>query len=129
MKVIISGSRDIENYHLVEVATKRSNFDITTVLSGGARGVDRLGLAYALNHRIPSQIFLPKWNQLGKRAGMVRNQEMAMVADAVIAVWDGKSTGTWNMIQIASAFHLPCFVLTINTSKPFDLKGVTFSRL
>ncbi len=130
MKVVIAGSRDIENYHLVEEAVKRSNFDVTTILSGGARGVDRLGIAFAHDHRLQVQIFTPEWERLGSRAGMVRNQQMADAAEAVIAIWDGKSTGTRNMIELASKRGLPCFVRLVNCGSSFDpkIKGVVFAH-
>jgi hypothetical protein len=127
MKTIIAGSRDIQNYRLVEEAVRRSGYIITTVISGGARGVDRLGLAYARQRRIPFQVFMPEWERLGKGAGMVRNREMANVADALIAVWDGKSKGTRNMIELASARRLPCFVLLVNGGVPAQIPGVIFS--
>ncbi|WP_197026348.1 hypothetical protein [Polaribacter sp. Hel_I_88] len=45
--------------------------------------------------------FPAEWNKFGKAAGPVRNKEMAIYADALIAFWDGKSRGTKNMIQLA----------------------------
>ena len=47
MKVIIAGSRGVEDYALVEEAVKQSGFDITEVVSGTARGVDLLGEHWA----------------------------------------------------------------------------------
>ena len=130
MKVVIAGSRDFENYHLVEEAVIRSHFDVSVVLSGGARGIDRLGIAFARNHNFQAQIFVPEWKRFGKSAGMIRNRQMATAADAVIAIWDGKSKGTRNMIELASKLRLPCFVLLINCDKSFDpqINGVTFAR-
>lgn len=43
MKVIIAGSRTLHSYDLVVRAVKDSGLQITEVVSGGARGVDRLG--------------------------------------------------------------------------------------
>jgi hypothetical protein len=130
MKVVICGSRNLQNYQLVEEAVTRSGFEISIVLSGGSRGVDRIGIAFARNHHHPVQVFMPEWERLGKRAGMVRNREMAQAAEAVIAIWDGKSRGTRNMIGLASIHHLPCFVLLVNCDSSFDpkIKGVTFAH-
>jgi hypothetical protein len=130
MKVVICGSRDLQNYQLVEETVTRSGFEISTVLSGGSRGVDRLGIAFARNHHHSVQVFMPEWERLGKRAGMVRNREMARAAEAVIAIWDGQSRGTRNMIELASRHNLPCFVLLVNCNQTFNpkIKGVTFAH-
>ena len=40
MKTIIAGSRDIVDYKIVEKTIINSGFNITTVISGTARGVD-----------------------------------------------------------------------------------------
>jgi len=130
VKVVICGSRNLENYRLVEEAVSRSGYSISTVISGGARGVDRLGMAFARAHHLPVQVFMPDWERLGKRAGFVRNRQMAEIAEAVVAVWDGQSRGTRHMIELASLRNLPCFVLLVNCNQTFNpkIKGVTFAR-
>lgn len=50
---------------------------------------------------------MPEWDKLGKRAGMVRNTDMAHRADAIIAFWDGMSKGTRNMIQTCQRLGKP----------------------
>lgn len=112
MRVIIAGSRDITKYDDVYEAIIESGWkdDITTVISGGARGVDKLGERFANSNGIPVEHFLANWNKHGKAAGYIRNQDMAMNADALIAVWDMKSKGTANMIEIAQAMDLPTFI-------------------
>ncbi|MEA1980842.1 MAG: hypothetical protein U9N54_07710, partial [candidate division Zixibacteria bacterium] len=65
------------------------------------KGVDKLGEEYAEQNYIPLLKFPANWNKYGKRAGYVRNEEMANNADALIAIWDGKSKGTNHMINIA----------------------------
>jgi hypothetical protein len=47
MKTIIAGGRDITDYQLVLDAIKESQFAISTVVCGGAKGVDTLGERYA----------------------------------------------------------------------------------
>ena len=110
MKVIISGSRCITDYNLVEEAVKLSGFDITEVVSGMAQGVDNLGIEWAHDHGIPIMPFPADWNQHGKWAGFKRNQEMADYGDALIAVWDGTSRGTLDMINRSKLKNLPMAV-------------------
>ena len=113
MKTIIAGSRSITELHLVEDAVWNSDFLISEVVSGGARGVDTLALQWANNNRKKFRIFTPDWDGLGKRAGFVRNQEMADYADALIAVWDGESRGTRDMIERAQFKGLKVFIYQI----------------
>ncbi len=44
MKVIIAGSRSINDYRLVERAVADSGFDVTEIVSGCSKGVDTLAI-------------------------------------------------------------------------------------
>jgi hypothetical protein len=101
MKIIIAGGRDFDNYLLLLEAVVKSGFDITEVVSGGAPGADSLGERFARDMEIPMKQFPADWKKHGKAAGPIRNGEMALYADALIAMWDGVSTGTANMIKQA----------------------------
>ena len=41
------------------------------------------------------------WEKYGRSAGPKRNAQMAEIANALIAFWDGQSRGTKNMIETA----------------------------
>jgi hypothetical protein len=110
MKTIVAGSRSIQDYRIVQRAILSSGFTITELVSGGAQGVDQLGEAYARLNNILVKKFIPDWNQYGKAAGIYRNTDMAQYAEALIAVWDGKSKGTLNMICQAKDRKLQVFV-------------------
>lgn len=110
MKVIIAGSRDVTEYQAVVKAILDSGIEVTTVVSGGARGVDRLGERYARETDLDLEIFKADWDTHGKRAGYLRNVEMSKNADALIAIWDGKSRGTKHMIDIATGRKLRVYV-------------------
>ena len=103
-KVIIAGGRSFSNYNLLceYVDFKLSNVtQEIEIVSGGARGADSLGERYAKDRGYKLKIFPADWNKFGKRAGYLRNIQMAEYADALIAFWDGKSRGTRNMIEEA----------------------------
>ena len=114
MRVIIAGSRWIRGYRAVCWAVESSGFDVSQVLSGGAPGVDRLAVRWAREHRIPVRIFYPDWIGLGRRAGPVRNEWMAEEADALIALWDGRSRGTRHMIATARRSGLRLHVARVD---------------
>jgi hypothetical protein len=104
MKVIIAGSRGITDYSLIQRVMEPLlwAWGITEVVSGGARGVDQLGETWASRNNIPIRQFIPDWNgYAGKRAGLVRNTQMADYAQGLVAFWDGSSRGTKHMIDTA----------------------------
>jgi glycerophosphoryl diester phosphodiesterase len=112
MKLIIAGGRDFEDKAVatkafidfsVEVNAKTLHKvnPFTEIVSGGAKGADRCGEFIAQFFSLPVKQFIPDWDGLGKRAGFVRNTEMAEYADALLAFWDKKSKGTAHMIQTA----------------------------
>lgn len=110
MKTIIAGSRKHTWWKTVYEAVEQSGFDITEVVSGGAAVVDALGEQWAHTHSVPCRVFHADWTRYGRSAGPVRNQQMADYADALIAVWDGKSRGTADMIRRAELRGLKVFV-------------------
>lgn len=121
MKVIIAGSRTITNQDLVWATffkglayfvnngCKLPLGDIT-IVSGHAQGVDELGEKLADFLKLHCQIFPANWQTYGKKAGFLRNLQMANYADSLIAIWDGKSKGTKMMIDIANKKGLRVFV-------------------
>jgi hypothetical protein len=110
MKVIIAGSRGINDYAKLCDAIKRSGFSIHRVISGMAPGVDTLAIRFAAEHGLPCDAFPADWKKWGRSAGYRRNRQMAEHADALIALWDGTSPGTRHMIEVAKSRHLPVFV-------------------
>jgi hypothetical protein len=101
MRVIIAGSRTFDNYDIIDISIKMSKFIITEIISGGADGIDSLAERYAKENNIPLKVYPADWQKHGKKAGPIRNGIMANNADALIAIWDGKSRGTKNMIETA----------------------------
>lgn len=110
MRVIIAGSRNVHSYSKLLEAIDECQFPIATVVSGGAKGVDAMGERYAEEMNLKLNLFYPDWNQHGRAAGYIRNRKMAENADALIALWDGQSRGTKNMIETAKKLGLLVYV-------------------
>lgn len=111
MKVIIAGGREFNNYKLLcEVCDGMSYKDLE-IVSGVARGADKLGVKYAEERGYKIKEFPANWNKYGRSAGPIRNNEMSLYADALIAFWDGKSKGTGNMIKLAKKRNLKLKVI------------------
>lgn len=110
-KVIIAGGRDFNDYELLKKSLKHYNFE---VVSGLAKGADALGVRLAKEYNLPLHRFPPDWNKHGKSAGIIRNIQMAKYADALIAFWDGRSTGTGHMIKEAHKHGLKVKIVRYN---------------
>lgn len=90
---------------------QHSGLVITQVVSGGARGIDRLGEEWGSLHKIPVRQFIPDWEGiLGKRAGFARNREMTEYAHAAVLFWDGASSGTRNTLEESTRRGLALFL-------------------
>lgn len=115
MKAIVAGSRAFNDSAKLfsELNKLVKEYNIDTIISGGARGADSLGEWYACEHNLKLKVFPAKWDIYGKAAGYKRNIEMASNADMLIAFWDGESKGTKHMIEIAKAKGLKVFVITV----------------
>lgn len=113
MKIIIAGSRILTDYSIVCRAVENSGFDISMVISGGSRGVDTLGEQWARQHKISLERFTANWERYGNRAGNLRNREMAVYADGLLAIWNGQSRGTKDMIDVMFERKKPIFIYSI----------------
>lgn len=112
--IIIAGGRDFNDMSaliskLDEVLIELKDSQLL-IVSGTARGADKLGEEYAKSNGYHVKRFPPDWNTHGKAAGFIRNAEMAKFADVLVAFWDGKSKGTKHMIDIANKEGLKVFV-------------------
>lgn len=116
-RVIIAGGRDFNDYDLLVekvdyyLSTAISQGYKIIVVSGTAKGADKLGEQYAKEKGYEIAYFAADWASYGKRAGYLRNQEMAKYAKkqghgALICFWDGKSKGSKHMIDIAKKDNL-----------------------
>lgn len=122
--IIIAGSRDFTNYEIVKKTLK--NFLISkqtsnkpTIICGMARGADMLGYHLAKEFKLPLKEFPADWNNFGKRAGYIRNEQMAKYAHengngVLFAFWDGKSKGTKLMVELAKKYNLEIHIFNFD---------------
>lgn len=101
MRVIIAGGRKFDDYKRLARICMHIMSKQDTVVCGMARGVDRLGHRFAITHGLEIAPYPAQWERYGKRAGILRNVDMAENADCLIALWDGESRGTKHMIETA----------------------------
>jgi hypothetical protein len=111
--VVVAGGRDFCDARLMMVKLDKlfERVDDVCIISGGARGADKLGERYALSKGYPYIIMPADWDRYGKSAGYRRNQEMAERASACVVFWDGKSRGSKHMIDICEERDIPLRVV------------------
>jgi hypothetical protein len=111
MKLIIAGSRSCTDMNLLLEAIAslpEKGAEVTEVVCGMAKGADTLGYEWAKSKGIPIKEMPADWSKveggINFAAGMIRNRNMACYCgpdDMLIALWDGRSRGTANMIDEA----------------------------
>lgn len=122
VKVIIAGSRNFEDFekleHTIMMKFKEKGLhrNDVEIISGTARGADQLGEKFAYKYGLALTKFPANWDKYGKRAGYLRNVDMAEYAKdngLLFAFWDGQSKGTKHMIEIGKKYHLETFIIYI----------------
>ncbi|MCI8497388.1 MAG: DUF2493 domain-containing protein [Clostridiales bacterium] len=109
MKVAIIGSRDSASISEQEMI-RHIPVGCSSVISGGAEGIDSLAAQAAETLGLPLIVVRPDYDRYGKAAPIVRNHEIVRMADFVLAFWDGVSKGTQSVL-----------VECIKTGKPFQV--------
>lgn len=109
MKVAVVGSRDFNDIDLM--VDTLGQYEITEIISGGARGADSLAEDFADAAGIKKTIFPANWAKYGKAAGYFRNTKIIRNCDVCIAFWDGKSRGTKSSIDLCKQFGKECRVV------------------
>ncbi len=114
MKVLVCGSRmfALDGDGRKMVRHRLDTLDPTHVVTGGANGPDEWAREWAVQTRIDHTVLYAKWEQYGRRAGVLRNNAMLdKNPDLVLAFWDGTSAGTAHTIEGARARHIPVEVI------------------
>lgn len=105
MKLLVTGGRDFEDFDLVckvldDVHAKQT---VTLLIEGGARGADTLAKKWAISRGVTFVEEKARWNELGKAAGLIRNQLMIdkYKPDLCVAFPGGRGTAdcTWKAID------------------------------
>ncbi len=122
MKVLICGSRNWKDQDLVVTVLEgsyheaRSVGESLTVVEGCARGADTFAHYWRPSDLwVTHQHYHALWEQFGRRAGPMRNIEMAKTKpDIVYAFHDNleKSLGTRHMVKISKEAGFPVVVIS-----------------
>lgn len=111
MKVLICGGRDFNNFaHVKKVMDEiHSKTPVELVISGKARGADALGEQWAISKNIPIDPYPANWNDHGKAAGPIRNQQMLDEGKPDLVVAFPGGNGTRDMINRSKRANVRVF--------------------
>lgn len=113
MKLLIIGSRSIDSFDISSLVPKETNL----IISGGAKGIDKIAEKYADDNNISKLIMRPEYKLYGKAAPLKRNEAMINIADKIIIIWDGKSKGTEYSIRYAKNKNKSAEIILFDNDK------------
>lgn len=105
----VVGSRSYDNYQ--EMLEYIELLDPDILVSGGAKGADKLAEKVADTLGIDIIVYPAKWDTYGKSAGYIRNTKIVENSEHLIAFWDGKSKGTKHSIDLARKNNVPVTII------------------
>lgn len=83
VKLAIVSSRGFQDYdalvEFMDKVIKENDYEVTEVISGGARGADRLGELWAKTRGYPVTIYQAEWDKYGKSVGFRRNYDIVIL--------------------------------------------------
>jgi hypothetical protein len=113
-RYLICGGRDFADQALLDkaLASLILHPHDAVIISGVARGADRMGAAWGLNHGAQLEAYPADWLRYQKAAGPIRNRQMLDEGkpDVVLAFPGGK--GTKNMVDQARGRKLVVIMIT-----------------
>lgn len=114
--LLVAGSRGFNDYQLF---TERLDYLLQNqldkeihIVSGGARGADKMAEWYAKKRGYQMHVFPAEWDRFGKSAGYRRNEQMHKFISqfpkrGCVCFWDGSSRGTQHNFQLCQTYGTP----------------------
>lgn len=119
-RVGIIGSRSVTDYGAVLSAICEARLQgfipmgEFIVVSGGAQGVDSFARKFSQDSGYRLIEYKPDYSTgKGRAAPLIRNSIIAENSNVLIAIHDGKSTGTMHMINCMKKLGKPVYIKTI----------------
>jgi hypothetical protein len=120
MRLGVVGSREYPSRFIVEETIRRiaERVSNTVLISGGAKGVDSWAAEAGRECGLRVVEYLPDYEKHGKGAPLVRNTTIVEESHAILAFWDGRSTGTLDTLRKAKAAGKKIRIVLSDGSEP-----------
>jgi hypothetical protein len=118
VRVLVCGGRAYKNRKRVYRLLKNLHEifgDELVVIHGNASGADTLADDFCRENHIKVDVYPAKWDEYGKKAGVLRNQQMLVDGDPNCVIAFPGGTGTAHMCKIARKSGMP--VLEVKEKK------------
>ena len=100
--------REWNDFRLLSHELARYHEWIDEVISGGARGTDRMAIRWAKAEGLATREFLPDLRSFGSPSAYYRrNAAIAEACDLMVAFWDNRSRGTRHAIDCCERLGKP----------------------
>lgn len=101
MRISITGSRNL-SISFSDISSHLPS-DVTSIISGGASGIDTIAANYARKHGIELVVIRPQYSKFSdaRLAPLARNTDIVSQSDYCLFFWDGISKGTKDTINKA----------------------------
>jgi hypothetical protein len=109
MRVLVCGGRDFDDAGLMNSVLDRLRTEklFTVLIHGNARGADRIADAWASVRSIPREPYEVPQDEIGKKAGPLRNQRMLDEGNPDLVVAFPGGGGTKDMVRRAVKARVP----------------------
>ena len=87
--------------------------EISEIISGGAKGIDSYGKLLAIKNHIAFKEYNPEYGKYGRKATLIRNRQIVVNSDKIIAFPSQGSIGTYHTISIARELNKPVIIQNI----------------
>jgi len=101
MRVLIAGGRKFNDVAFLSKYLEKYVGAVSLVISGTAKGADRLGEKWAKSNGVPVERYPAQWSRYGAAAGPIRNQKMLDKGKPDLVVVFKGGTGSAHMAKIA----------------------------
>lgn len=118
MRIAVTGGRDFNDVECVHrtLNALHQQYGITELAHGKARGADSLSGSWAIHHGVTVVTYEANWRELGKRAGVVRNEVMLReFKPDVLVVFPG-GVGTAHCTHTAKRMNIPTIEAVVLTA-------------
>lgn len=120
-RIVISGTGEWKGdtdgiNHVIQM----SGFRVDTLVTGMNGMVSVMGFFWSVKVGVPHKKITADWGKYRRErgenpAGKIRNLEMTKVSDGLIAIWDGESVGTKDIIEKMVSAGKPTFIYYYKT--------------